>query len=228
MNIKHFVTMENLELDTLMYLINRAIKLKNGSKSLLNKQYTIANIFFENSTRTSVSFQRAEQKLNLDHIDLNPSISSLQKGESLYDTLLTLKSLEIDAAVIRHNQEFYYEELIENNSISIINAGDGTNQHPTQCLLDLMTIYEEYDSFKGLKIGIVGDLKHSRVAKSNIMLLKKLGSEIYFSGPFFWFDKSFEEYGSYEELDELIPKLDVLMLLRVQHKRHIDGEVFSK
>lgn len=125
------------------------------------------------------------KKIRIDIIDFEPSTSSIKKGESLYDTVLTMSAIGTDIAVIRDSKESFYTELINSPSIncSIINGGDGTGQHPSQCLLDLMTIYEEYGYFKGLKIAIVGDLKHSRVAKSNMHMLKRLGAEVLLSGP---------------------------------------------
>jgi len=133
-------------------------------------------------------------------------------------------------AVIRHGEENYYDELIQSKTIqcSIINGGDGSGQHPTQCLLDLMTIYEEFGYFEGLKIAIVGDITHSRVAKSNMQMLKRLGATIFFSGPEEWYDKQFEAYGHYMPLDEVVETVDVMMLLRVQHERHDGSEIFSK
>lgn len=120
--------------------------------------------------------------------------------------------------------------MIQSKTIqcSIINGGDGSGQHPTQCLLDLMTIYEEFGGFEGLKVAIVGDITHSRVAKSNMQLLNRLGAEIYFSGPEEWYDHQFDVYGQYVPLDEIVEKVDVMMLLRVQHERHDGKESFSK
>ena len=164
----------------------------------------------------------AEKKLGIDIIDFEPSTSSIKKGESLYDTVLTMSALGTEIAVIRDSKEAFYTELINSKSIqcSIINGGDGTGQHPSQCLLDLMTIYEEYGHFDGLKIAIIGDLKHSRVAKSNMHMLKRLGAEVLFSGPTEWIDDSFKEYGHYAAVDDVVCEADVIMLLRVQHERH--------
>lgn len=111
---------------------------------------------------------------------------------------------------------------------AIVNGGDGSGQHPSQSLLDLMTIYEEFGTFDGLKIMIAGDITHSRVAKSNMQMLKRLGADIYFTGPESWYSDEFDVYGQYMALDDLIDSVDVLMLLRVQHERHESGETFSK
>ncbi len=163
-------------------------------------------------------------------IDFATATSSVQKGETLYDTVLTMSAIGVDCVVIRHSDENYYDALIQSPTIqcSVINGGDGSGQHPTQCLLDLMTIYEEFGSFKGLNIAIVGDITHSRVAKSNMQMLKRLGAHVYFSGPRQWYDETFDVYGTYLPLDELIGKMDVLMMLRVQHERHDPNESFSK
>ena len=185
---------------------------------------------FENSTRTHKSFDVAEKKLGIEVIEFDASTSSVQKGETLYDTVLTMSALGVDVAVIRHGDENYYDDLIQSKTIQcgIINGGDGSGQHPTQCLLDLMTIYEEFGRFEGLKVAIVGDITHSRVAKSNMQMLKRLGAEVFFSGPAQWYDEEFEVYGHYLPLDELVGEVDVMMMLRVQHERHDGNESFSK
>lgn len=222
-SLKHLLTVESLTDEEVIGLIRRAAQFKNGARSILNKpQYFVANLFFENSTRTHKSFEVAEKKLGLEVIEFDASTSSVQKGETLYDTILTMSALGVDAVVIRHSAENYYHELVESKSIqcSVINGGDGSGQHPSQCLLDLMTIYEEFGYFDGLKVAIVGDITHSRVAKSNMQLLKRLGAQIYFSGPKEWYDSAFEVYGHYLPLDELVSKVDVMMMLRVQHERH--------
>lgn len=232
-NLKHLLTVERLTTQEIMNLIQRAQEFKQGAVSRLpQKTYFVANLFFENSTRTHKSFEIAERKLGLEVVPFEVSTSSVNKGESLYDTVLTLAALGVSACVIRHGEEAYYNELIESPTIrsAIINGGDGSGQHPSQCLLDMMTIYEEFGTFEGIKVGIIGDLSHSRVAKSNMQLLKRLGAEVYFSGPAEWYNPRFEAYGTFLGMDELVQQVDVVMLLRVQHERHRDEEnqVFSK
>ncbi|EOJ28872.1 aspartate carbamoyltransferase catalytic subunit [Enterococcus faecalis] len=230
-SLKHLLTAEALTDREVMGLIRRAGEFKQGAKwHPEERQYFATNLFFENSTRTHKSFEVAEKKLGLEVIEFEASRSSVQKGETLYDTVLTMSAIGVDVAVIRHGKENYYDELIQSKTIqcSIINGGDGSGQHPTQCLLDLMTIYEEFGGFEGLKVAIVGDIKHSRVAKSNMQLLNRLGAEIYFSGPEEWYDHQFDVYGQYVPLDEIVEKVDVMMLLRVQHERHDGKESFSK
>ena len=230
-SLKHLLTAEALTDREVMGLIRRAGEFKQGAKwHPEERQYFATNLFFENSTRTHKSFEVAEKKLGLEVIEIEASRSSVQKGETLYDTVLTMSAIGVDVAVIRHGKENYYDELIQSKTIqcSIINGGDGSGQHPTQCLLDLMTIYEEFGGFEGLKVAIVGDITHSRVAKSNMQLLNRLGAEIYFSGPEEWYDHQFDVYGQYVPLDEIVEKVDVMMLLRVQHERHDGKESFSK
>ncbi|EGO2660932.1 aspartate carbamoyltransferase catalytic subunit [Enterococcus faecalis] len=230
-SLKHLLTAEALTDREVMGLIRRAGEFKQGAKwHPEERQYFATNLFFENSTRTHKSFEVAEKKLGLEVIEFEASRSSVQKGETLYDTVLTMSAIGVDVAVIRHGKENYYDELIQSKTIqcSIINGGDGSGQHPTQCLLDLMTIYEEFGGFEGLKVAIVGDITHSRVAKSNMQLLNRLGAEIYFSGPEEWYDHQFDVYGQYVSLDEIVEKVDVMMLLRVQHERHDGKESFSK
>ncbi|EGO8185170.1 aspartate carbamoyltransferase catalytic subunit [Enterococcus faecalis] len=230
-SLKHLLTAEALTDREVMGLIRRAGEFKQGAKwHPEERQYFATNLFFENSTRTHKSFEVAEKKLGLEVIEFEASRSSVQKGETLYDTVLTMSAIGVDVAVIRHGKENYYDELIQSKTIqcSIINGGDGSGQHPTQCLLDLMTIYEEFGGFEGLKVAIVGDITHSRVAKSNMQLLNRLSAEIYFSGPEEWYDHQFDVYGQYVPLDEIVEKVDVMMLLRVQHERHDGKESFSK
>ena len=230
-SLKHLLTAEALTDREVMGLIRRAGEFKQGAKwHPEERQYFATNLFFENSTRTHKSFEVAEKKLGLEVIEFEASRSSVQKGETLYDTVLTMSAIGVDVAVIRHGKENYYDELIQSKTIqcSIINGGDGSGQHPTQCLLDLMTIYEEFGGFEGLKVAIWGGITHSRVAKSNMQLLNRLGAEIYFSGPEEWYDHQFDVYGQYVPLDEIVEKVDVMMLLRVQHERHDGKESFSK
>lgn len=230
-SLKHLLTVEALSDQEVMGLIKRGQQFKNGAQWSPEKpQYFAANLFFENSTRTHKSFEVAEKKMGLDVIDFDSRTSSVQKGETLYDTVLTMSAIGVDVCVIRHGDENYYDELIQSRTVhcSIINGGDGSGQHPTQCLLDLMTIYEEFGHFEGLKVAIVGDITHSRVAKSNMQMLNRLRAEVYFSGPEQWYDKSFDVYGEYRPLDDLVEMVDVVMLLRVQHERHDGNESFSK
>ncbi|SQH62333.1 aspartate carbamoyltransferase catalytic subunit [Streptococcus pyogenes] len=229
--LTNLVSMEALTTEEVLGLINRGSEYKAGKVVISDHQKDlVANLFFENSTRTHKSFEVAEKKLGLTVLDFNADASAVNKGESLYDTVLTMSALGTDICVIRHPEDDYYKELVESPTItaSIVNGGDGSGQHPSQCLLDLLTIYEEFGRFEGLKIAIAGDLTHSRVAKSNMQILKRLGAELYFYGPEEWYSEAFNAYGTYIAIDQTIKELDVLMLLRVQHERHDGHQSFSK
>lgn len=213
------LTISNLNSEKIYELLKSAEEFANGKVSKAKSDVYVSNLFFENSTRTKTSFDIAERKLGLNVVPFDTSTSSVNKGESLYDTVKTLESMGIDLVVIRHTTDAYYNDL-KNIKIPIINGGDGKGHHPTQSILDLMTIHQEFGKFEGLKIGIVGDVKHSRVANSNAEALRKLGAKVYFSGPSAWFNEGEIINGTYPSLDELIKEVDVLMLLRIQHERH--------
>lgn len=224
--LSSFVNVEDLNVEEVEALIARAQYFKNGGASpRLTKPVYVTNMFFENSSRTHTSFEMAERKLGLTVIPFDPAHSSTKKGETLYDTSLTMQALGIDLEVIRHTENEYYNQLIhpekdQHLNIGIINGGDGSGQHPSQCMLDMMTIYEQFGHFKDLQVAIVGDITNSRVAKSDMELLNKLGAQVYFSGPSYWYDQEYDHYGEFKELDKLVGDMDVMMLLRVQHERH--------
>lgn len=227
-SLKNFVEVKDLTSEEIFSLINRAEFFKTGgSVQKLTTPVYVSNMFFEDSSRTHTSFEMAERKLGLTVIPFDAVHSSVNKGETLYDTSLIMNAVGVNLEVIRHSENEYYKDLISNKGkldIGVINAGDGSGQHPSQCMLDMMTIYENFGKFKDLKIAIVGDITNSRVAKSNMQLLKKLGAEIYFSGPKYWYNDKFNKYGQYKNLDEILAQLDVVMLLRVQHERHQGDE----
>ncbi|MDO4680213.1 MAG: aspartate carbamoyltransferase catalytic subunit [Aerococcus sp.] len=224
--LQNIVSVKDLSNEQVMDLIHSAQGFKQGKAAdLPDVPRFAANMFFEDSTRTHTSFAVAEGRLDMHVMELSPEHSSIKKGETLADTFLTLDALGFDTLVIRHSADDYYCPLIElqeelNLHLHLLNGGDGRGQHPSQCLLDLMTIYEEFDHFGGLKVAIVGDIKNSRVARSNAQLLTQLGAEVFFSGPEYWYDPSFSAFGAFVPLDDLVEKVDVMMLLRVQHERH--------
>lgn len=221
------LNVSSLNKEEIQNILNQALEIANGKEFKAKESIFVSNLFFENSTRTKISFEVAERKLGLNVIPFDVSQSSVNKGESLYDTIKTLQSIGINLAVIRHSQNEYYNEL-KNIDINIINGGDGTGEHPSQTILDLMTIQQEFGSFENLKVAIVGDIKHSRVANSTSTALKKLGAEIYFSGPREWCNKNdLSQQGNFKELDQIISEIDVLMLLRIQHERHDNQKSFS-
>lgn len=183
----------------------------------------IANLFFEPSTRTHFSFASAELQLGAKVEDFMAKGSSVEKGETLYDTVKTFESIGYDAVVIRHSEDEYFNQL-EKINIPILNAGDGCGNHPTQCLLDLLTIYQEFHTFEGIKVAVIGDVKHSRVAHSIKEAMDLLGGEVCFSGPHEWMD----DESNYKEVDEAIEWADVVMMLRIQHERHGQSMKMSK
>ncbi|WP_057880082.1 aspartate carbamoyltransferase catalytic subunit [Companilactobacillus kimchiensis] len=219
--MKNILSMSQLSNQEVYDLIDSALEFKAGKKSVIGQNKFAINLFFENSTRTKSSFQVAEMKLGMNEIEFEAATSSTTKGESLYDTVKTEESIGASVAVIRHSQDKYYEDLVNNHDlkIHIINGGDGTGQHPSQSLLDLMTIYEHFGSFEGLKIGIIGDLSHSRVAHSNAEILTRLGAQMYFGGLDAWYTPEFAQMGPHMNVDDLCKEMDVVMLLRVQHER---------
>lgn len=215
--MKGLLTLKSLSNEQIHDILTYAISLKEGLEvSYEGKKFS--TLFFENSTRTHYSFVAAMMNLGIKVIDVNVTGSSVNKGESLYDTVKTFEALGVDGVVIRHSQDEYFKEL-EGINIPIFNGGDGKTNHPTQSLLDLMTIYEEYGHFEGLKCCIIGDISHSRVAHTNITVMQQLGMDVYVSGPEEFNDNS----APYLTIDEAIKTCDVIMLLRVQFERHSEN-----
>ena len=213
------LTTTDLTVEKINSLLKTADEFSKGKMLKAKDDIYVSNLFFEDSTRTKTSFDIAERRLGLNVVPFDVTSSSVNKGESLYDTVKTLQSLGVNLVVIRHHQDKYYDDL-KNIDIPVINGGDGSGHHPSQTLLDLMTIQQEFGKFKGLKVGIVGDVKHSRVANSNAEALRKLGAKVFFSGPEKWFDEGTIINGTYQSIDDLVREVDVLMLLRIQHERH--------
>lgn len=196
-------------------IIDLALEFKNGKKIDFNQQKIAVNLFLEPSTRTHYSFEMAAKRLGCQTIDFNPDISSLKKDETFYDTIKFFESIEPDILIIRDKQDNYYEQF-NDFEIPIVNGGDGVSNHPTQSLLDLMSIYEKFNTISGLNILIVGDIKHSRVAHTNIDILKRLGNNVFLTSP-----KPLQEAEfSYVDFDEYVAKVDIVMLLRIQFERH--------
>lgn len=223
------LTTSQLSANEIQEIILSAGEFASGMIWQPKEKLFISNLFYEPSTRTKASFEMAERKLGLEVIPFEVQTSSVLKGETLYDTVKTLESIGTDALVIRHSADNYFSELEKGISIPIINAGDGKGHHPTQSLLDLMTIQQEFGSFTGLTVTIIGDILHSRVARSNGDALVRLGAKVVFSGPEDWVDQNQLPAGScYMSVDEAIELSDVVMLLRVQHERHDGKLLFDK
>ena len=182
---------------------------------------TIVNLFFENSTRTRISFELAQKRLSADTVNFSASTSSLKKGESFKDTVQNIEAMKIDACVIRHPTPGAALRLTEYVDAVVINAGDGTHEHPTQAILDMTSLYEKFGYLKGLKVGIIGDISHSRVALSNIHGLIAMGADVTLCGPATLIPPHIEELGvkvSYK-IDEVIEWADALNVLRIQMER---------
>ena len=219
--MKGLLTLKDLSTSKIIDIINYAIELKQG-KQISYPGKKMATLFYENSTRTHYSFQCALMNLGINVISCDVAKSSVQKGETLYDTVKTFEAIGVDGVIIRSSVDEYYKEL-ENINIPIFNGGDGKSNHPTQSLLDLMTIYEEFGKFEGLKCCIVGDILHSRVAHTNIEIMKRLGMEVFISGPEEFNDNS----STYIPIEKAIDEMDVIMLLRVQFERHNEAMQLS-
>ena len=201
-------------------ILNRPIK---KVPSLKGK--TIVNLFFENSTRTRISFELAQKRLSADSVNFSASTSSLKKGESFKDTVQNIESMKIDAAVMRHPIPGSPLQLTNYIDAVVINAGDGAHEHPTQAILDMMRLHEKFGYLKGLKIAIIGDIMHSRVALSNIYGLKTMGAEVMLCGPSTLIPRYAIDLGvkiSYS-IDEVIEWADALNVLRIQRERMQGG-----
>ncbi|MBS7345698.1 MAG: aspartate carbamoyltransferase catalytic subunit [Caryophanon sp.] len=222
--MKNLLSMEHLTKEEILHIIARAAAFEKGEAPQLHRTYNVANLFFEPSTRTKTSFEMAERRIGCEVIPFDAGFSSALKGETMYDTVKTLEMIGMDAVIIRAKEDEYYNELLEGIDCAVINAGDGAGQHPSQCLLDLYTIYKEFGKFDGLNITIVGDISHSRVAKSNASALTRLGANVRFLCPEEWAG-DFEAAHSWEDVLE---DSDVIMLLRIQHERHAVSKNFSK
>jgi len=189
----------------------------------------VLNLFFEASTRTATSFTLAEQRVGADVISFAPGASSLGKGETIADTALTLYGIGVRVIVVRHQESGFARRLADVFDGHVINAGDGTHAHPTQALLDLMTLRQEFNRFEGLRVAIVGDILHSRVARSNIVGMRALGIEVTLVGPPTLLPREFEARGVRIErdFDAVLPQVDAVMMLRIQRERISGGLLAS-
>jgi aspartate carbamoyltransferase catalytic subunit len=226
LSVKHLlgikdITAKDIELifstaDNFKSIINRPIK-----KVPSLRDVTIANIFFENSTRTRISFELAERRLSADVLNFSASASSVKKGETLIDTVNNILAMKVDMIVMRHSSPGACSFLAKNVNSVIVNAGDGTHEHPTQALLDAYSIREKHGDVKGKKVAIIGDILHSRVALSNIFCLQKLGAEVVVCGPPTLIPKHITSLGVKVEYDlmKALEWCDVANMLRIQLER---------
>ena len=223
---KDLTGLDELTAAEITFLLDTARAFKGvGERSLKKvpalRGKTLVNFFVEPSTRTRTSFEVAAMRLSADVVNISATASSLQKGETLKDTALNLQALQADIIVLRHSSPGSSQFLAERLDSSIINAGDGAHEHPTQGLLDIFTIREKFGRIEGLHIAIVGDILFSRVARSNIFGLLKLGAKVTLVGPSTLVPKSFEKLGVRvsHRLDDILAEVDVVNLLRIQHER---------
>lgn len=209
----HIVDLRLISENQINQLIERALEIKKQGVVAVKQPQIIAHLFFESSTRTHYSFEVASMKLGHQVLDVQTNSSSITKGETLIDTIDTLSAMNIGACIIRHPDNAFYQPLL-NLGVPIINAGDGTGNHPSQSLLDLMSIKEHFGYLKGIKIMMIGDVVHSRVAHTNIEVMQRMGMDVHVCG---FYDQTYESIAL--GIDQL-NSMDVVMFLRVQHERH--------
>ncbi|WP_133128926.1 aspartate carbamoyltransferase catalytic subunit [Legionella nagasakiensis] len=234
--MRHFLQISQLSRQEADRLIERALILKNHANFPAYSQFTVANLFYENSTRTRVSFELAAKKLRMSVINLDLQSSSEKKGETIGDTIKTLTAMGISFLVIRHSEDGLPQLLAAqcNDVVQIINAGDGKHAHPSQALLDMMTIMETKPHLSQLKIAVVGDIRHSRVANSMQALCALMGvGELIFVAPDIWQPESVAFGQITSSLRDGIKEADVVMCLRVQRERllaseHLDVETYRR
>ena len=223
---KDLLTIEQLNVDEINLILDTAESMKEISTRDIKKVptlrgKTVINLFYEPSTRTRISFEIAGKRLSADVVNISTSVSSMVKGETLKDTGKNLQAMNPDLVVIRHFVAGAPRILADSLPASIINAGDGAHAHPTQALLDAFTIREKKGTIKGLKVAIIGDITHSRVVRSNIHALNKLGAEVIVYGPFTMIPHFIEKMGVTlaSSMEEAIEDVDVIMMLRIQLER---------
>jgi len=228
MSLKHkdLTSIATLTGEEIMLVLETADSFKEVSGREIKKVpalrgKTVVNLFFEPSTRTRTSFELAAKRLSADVINFSPSASSVVKGETLLDTARNIEAMQADIIVLRHSAAGAAETLARGVKSSVINAGDGWHEHPTQALLDLFTLREKKLEFKGLRVAIVGDLAHSRVARSNIYALTKLGAEVRAVGPPTMIPAFLDRLGArvYHDMDRALCDVDAIMMLRLQLER---------
>jgi len=234
--MKHLLSINDLSKSEAIQILDTAQELARVSDAPMKKLptlrgRTIVNLFFEDSTRTRISFEAAAKRLSADVINFSAKGSSVSKGESLKDTALTLQAMGADAVIIRHSASGAAKRLADSHwtNGAVINAGDGTHEHPSQALLDAFTIRKHLtkagDDLSGVKVAIVGDVLHSRVARSNVMLLEKLGAQVVLVAPPTLLPVGVENWPariSYD-LDSVLPEVDAIMMLRIQMERMTDS-----
>jgi aspartate carbamoyltransferase catalytic subunit len=223
---KHLISIKDITASDIELIFQQAKNFEEVLQREIKKvpalrHLTIANLFFEDSTRTRISFELAEKRLSADTINFSSSGSSVKKGETLLDTVRNILAMKVDMVIMRHSSSGAPNFLAQHIDASIINAGDGTHEHPTQGLLDGFSVYKKFGSLKGLKYLIIGDIKHSRVANSDIQLMLKMGAKVTVCGPPTLIPKHIEELGVKVEynLKKALEWCDVANVLRIQLER---------
>ncbi len=226
---KHILSMEDLSKADIYLILQTAESLKEISERSIKKVptlrgKTIVNFFFEPSTRTRISFEIAAKRMSADTFSISASTSSIRKGETLIDTARNLMAMNPDVIIIRHSCAGAPQMLADHIDASVINAGDGIHEHPSQCLLDMMTVREKKGKIEGLTLAIVGDISHSRVAHSNIIGFSKMGAKVRVCGPATMIPIGIEDMGAEVcgSVEEAIDGVDVVMALRIQKERQKD------
>lgn len=231
--IKHFLSLSSFSVSDLQALIDRAHFFSLHSKQPdkihhLLKHKIFANVFYEPSTRTRCSFEIAAKRLGADVVNFVPENSSVKKGETVYDTLKTLESLGVDGIVFRHSDDNVFDGVHGKFDLPLLNAGAGKNEHPSQGLLDLLTLHQEFGKLSGLKVVVCGDIKHSRVAGSLMVAAEKFGMEIYLCGPKELLPPAKSNFVKHANFDDILPVVDAVMMLRMQFERHEGLELDPK
>ena len=223
---RDLIGIEDLSRDQITMILETAVRMQEVGRRQIKKVpslrgRTIINLFFEDSTRTRSSFEIAAKRLSADVVNFSPSSSSLNKAESILDTAKTLDAMAPDCVVVRHKVAGVPQRIAEVLDAPVINAGDGAHEHPTQALLDMLTVYQEKGRLDGLTVAIIGDIAHSRVARSNIYGFSKMGAEVRVAGPPPMLPKDIEGLGvkAYTSLREVLEGADVIMALRIQNER---------
>lgn len=223
----NLLSLNELSIREINDILDRAEQIRvMGEEGWFAPNHTIvANLFYEPSTRTRFSFETAEKRLGYEVLNFSSTTSSALKGESLYDTVRTMEAIGAEAVVIRHQETGYYKQL-QSIDIPVLNAGDGAGDHPTQALLDLLTLRQEFMNIEDLTVAIIGDLRYSRVAKSDAEVLSRLGCRVLLSGPPEW--KNSQLPGTYVSVDDVIDAADAVIMLRIQHERHENAMQMTK
>ena len=233
---KHITGLKDLDKDVIKLILDEASEYKEtvsdksqNVKEILSGR-SVINLFFENSTRTRVSFELAEKLLGMKAVNFTSGISSLSKGESDVDTIRNLDAMKFDCVVVRHSENGFYQKVVDNSSACVINGGDGTNEHPTQGLLDMLTLREIFGKLEGIKVCIVGNISHSRVARSDIYGLNKFGANVSICAPGAYIPGDVDDLGVtiIDSIDDAIKNTDALVLLRIQQERGAGEQITNE